>query len=325
MLATVPAKSTPTACKRAKSRTVVEVRYLLPSGGYRRDVLSPTAMHLAAAALVCGLAIAILLPAPAANEDGLLTALLGTVCCATLLMGGLALAGVLTGTAILAATGAALMVPCAWLARAPEAPYYVQDYEEEDDDGGGSPPAPRDPSPPPGPEHWRPAPAPAAALFAKARTALAPDQPGIVPAQAGTALAAQHAVVTGSAARAELPANPRFPHLAAVAWATADRPAPPVVVVPPVIAPAPVVVAPIPPAPVVVAPIPPPSVPVATLAFEAPAVRPARGEHASVEHRVAAAAPTVRRRRHFTRLRVPHGWRRRRWFVHSADGDRATR
>jgi hypothetical protein len=281
-------------------------------------------MNLAAAALVCGLAIAILLPAPAANEDVLLTALLGAVCLATLLMGGLALAGLLTGTAVLAATGAALMVPCAWLARAPEAPYYEEAYEEEDDDGGGSPPAPRDPSPTPGPEHWRPAPAPIAALVSPppaaprtgvfatmrtARTALAP---------AAIATPAPSAVLP-----ADAPPNPRFPHLATVAWATADRPAPPVVVVPPVVAPAPVVVAPIPPAPVVIAPIPPAPVPAVTLAFDAPAARPARGEHPSVEHRFAAAEPTVRRRRHFTRLRVPHGWRRRRWFTQSDRSERA--
>ena len=262
-------------------------------------------MQIAAAGLVCGLAVAILLPAPAANEDGLLTALLGAVCCATLLMGGLALAGLLTGTAVLAATGAALMVPCAWLARAPEAPYHEEAYEEEDDDGGGSPPAPRDPSPTPGPEHWRPAPAPAAVFLAKARTALAP----------------QHAAapVPAPAARAELPANPRFPHLAAVAWATEDRPAPPVIVVPPVVAPAPVVVAPVPQAPV------PAPVPAPALAFDAPAARLERGEHPSVEHRVAAPEPAIRRRRHLTRLRVPHGWRRRRWFVHSSGGERTAR
>src|SRR4051794_3233010 len=112
-------------------------------------------MQLAAAALVFGLAVAILVPAPVANEDGLLTALLFAVCCGVLLMGALAVAGFLTATAVVAAAGAAIMVPCAWLARAPDAPAYEWYYEEEeDDDGGGSPPAPRDPSPTPGPEHW---------------------------------------------------------------------------------------------------------------------------------------------------------------------------
>jgi hypothetical protein len=277
-------------------------------------LISSTAMHLAAAALVLGLAVAILVPAPVANEDGLLTALLLTVCGAVVLMGALALAGVLTATAVLAATGAAIMVPCAWLARAPEAPSYEWYYEEEeDDDGGGSPPAPRDPSPTPGPEHWRPAPAPVAALVSPppaaprtgvfatmrtARTALAP---------AASATPAPTAAFPATA-----PPNPRFPYLTAVAWDTADRPAPAVEIAP-VVAPAPVVVAPVAPAA-----LPQP-------VFESPAVRPARGEHPSVEHIVAPQPPVVRRRRYATRLRMLHGWRRRRWFTQSDRSERAVR
>jgi hypothetical protein len=276
-------------------------------------MLSSTTMQIATALLLCGLALATLLPAPAANEDGLLTALLGIVCCATLLMGGLALFGMLTGTAVLATVGAAIMVPCAWLARAPEAPY---DYEPEDDDGGGSPPPPRDPSPPPGPEHWRPTPAPAG-IFATARTAR-------------TALA-QPAPALASAAgpRAGLPANPRFPHLAAVAWGADAPPAPGATpawsapapgAAPAWSVPAPMPVAPPPLAPpVVAAPAAPEPV------FQAPAVRPGRGDHRSAEHRVALAPHTFRRRRHGTRLRMLHGWRRRRWFGAAAHGEHAPR
>jgi hypothetical protein len=255
-------------------------------------------MQIAAVALVCGLALATLLPAPAANEDGLLTALLGAVCCSTLLMGILALFGVLTGTALLAGAGAAIMVPCAWLARAPEAPY---EYEEDDDDGGGSPPPTHDPSRPPSPDRRRPAPAPVAAFAATPPSALvAPPAPaGAFASVTRTALAPAVAPAP-TEPRAEPAPNPRFPHLVAPAWdgghSVAPRPAPAPVVDPPVVVP------PAPPAAV--------SEPV----LLPPASRPARGEHPSVEHRSAAAPHPIRRRRPVARLRMLHGWRRRRWF-----------
>jgi hypothetical protein len=261
------------------------------ASGIDGGVLSSTTMQIAAALLVCGLAIATLMPPPAANEDGLLTALLGAVCATTVLMGLLALFGVLTGTALLAAVGAGLMVPCAWLARAPEPPYYYDD-EYDDDDGGGSPPPPRDPSPSPAPEHWRPAPA-------------APAPAGIFAAAApARAALAQPAPAMAAAPRAELPANPRFPHLAAIAWGADVAPAAP-----------PVPLAPVP--SVVAAPAAPEPEPV----FQAPAVRPARGDHRSVEHRVSTPPHAFRRQRRVVRLRMLHGWRRRGWFAAAARGE----
>jgi hypothetical protein len=277
-------------------------------------LISSTTMQLAAAALVFGLAVAIFVPAPVTNEDGLLTALLLTVCCGVVLMGAFAVAGLFTATAVVAATGAAIMVPCAWLARAPDAPSYEWYYEEEeDDDGGGSPPAPRDPSPTPGPEHWRPAPAPVAALVSPPRPA---PRTGVFATMRTARTALAPAAIATPAPTAELPAgappNPRFPYLTAVAWDTVDTPAPAVEIAP-VIAPAPVVVEPVAPAP-----LPQP-------VFESPHVRPARGEHPSVEHIVAPERPAVRRHRYVTRLRRLHGWRRRRWFTQSDRREHAVR
>jgi hypothetical protein len=249
-------------------------------------------MQIAAAALVCGLAIAILLPAPLANEDRLLAMLLGTVCCATLLMGVLALAGVLTGTALLAAGGAAIMVPCAWLARAPEAPW-EDEYDEEEDDGGGSPPFPRDPSPSHGPNLRRPAPSPAALLAL--RTGVAPPP---------TAVASPQPALAAAALRAELAPNPCFPHLAAPGWGTGEAPAP-VVVAP---APTPIVV----PVPPVVVPAEPPAAPDPDVL--PPAAQQSSGEHHCVDQRSAPPRHAIRRHRPARRLRMLHGWRRRRWF-----------
>ena len=167
-------------------------------------------MQMIGLAFICALAVATLAPAPARNEDRLLLSLLGTVFLATIVMGVLALLDVLTGTAILAAIGASIMVPCAWLARAPEAD------ADEDDDGGGIPPY--EPAPWGGPDDRRPEPAPALAV---ARSA--PPRPR-APA---LAVAGPRAEGQPPAAR---PLNPRFPLIVTEPW---TEPRPQVVPVPP--------------------------------------------------------------------------------------------
>jgi hypothetical protein len=240
-------------------------------------------------AFICALAVATLAPAPARNEDRLLMSLLGTVVVATLVMGILALLDVLTGTAILAAVGASIMVPCAWLARAPGADY---DEDEEDDDGGGSPPY--EPSPWTGPDGWRPAPMPARSF------AMSPQAPALRPALAPAGPRAELAPLDAPAPAAAAPAppaarplNPRFPLIVTEPW---TEPRPPVVLTPP---------AHLPPEPV---PAPVPLLP-----------RLQRGDHRSIVHRHAEGQHEGRRRRGVMRLRLLHGWRRRRRSAGAGD------
>jgi hypothetical protein len=281
-------------------------------------MVNATGMQMIGLAFICALAVATLGPAPARNEDRLLLSLLGAVFLATILMGLLALFGVLTGTVILAAIGASIMVPCAWLVRAPDAGF---DEDEEDDDGGGSPPY--EPAPWDGPENWRPEPAPSLSV------AMSAQPPVLAPALAPAVTRAE---------RSQAPANPRFPLFAARAWpevvaqlpaAAAPPPAggplqaparplnprfplivaepwsephPPIVVTPPaVVAPEPVPSA-APPA--VVAPEP--------IAAAAPLSRPLRADHRSIVHRRAEGEHEGRRRRGVMRLRLLYGWRHRR-------------
>jgi hypothetical protein len=243
-------------------------------------------MQMTGLVFICALAIATLAPAPTRNEDRLLMSLLGTVFLATIVMGVLALLDVLTGTAILAAIGASIMVPCAWLARAPGADF---DEDEEEDDGGGS--APYEPSPWGGPDDWRPEPMPALsfAMSPQApalRPSLAPAGPraGLAPLDApAPAVPAVPAVPAAPAAR---PLNPRFPLIVTEPW---TEPRPPVVLTPRA------------------ADLPPEPVPA-----PGPLLRPRlqRGDHRSIVHRHAGGPHEGRRRRGVMRLRLLHGWRR---------------
>lgn len=239
-------------------------------------------MQMIGLAFICALAVAMLAPAPARNADRLLMSLLGMVFLATIVMGVLALLDVLTGTAILAAIGASIMVPCAWLARAPGADF---DEDEEDDDGGGS--APWEPSPWIGPDDWRPEPMPALSF------AMRPQAPMIRPEVAAAGPRAELAPLAGAPAPAARPLNPRFPLIVTEPW---TEPRPPVVLTPP---------ADLPPEPV---PAPGPQLP-----------RPQRGDHRSIVHRRAEGPHEGRRRRGVMRLRLLHGWRRRRRSAGAAD------
>jgi len=234
-----------------------------------------------AVVFICALAVATLAPAPARNEDRLLLSLLGTVFFATIVMGVLALLDVLTGTAILAAIGASIMVPCAWLARAPQ----IDADEDDEDDDGGIPPY--EPSPWHGPEDWRPEPASAFVMTARA--------PAMAPALAPTGPRAELAPPADAPAPATRPLNPRFPLIVDAPWAE-PRPA---VVLPPPADPAPE----------------PEPVP----AYEPLWPRLARGDHPSIVHRRAETEQEGRRRRGVLRLRLLHGWRRRRRPAEAGD------
>lgn len=137
--------------------------------------------------LALALLVASLIPAPRhpAEEDaGVGLALLSAGCVAALVMGLLAILGLPVATAAVGAVAWLLVMPCIWLARAPQ-PYddgwYEQD--EEGDDGGGpapphaAPPAPDDRLPglqphvaAPGRAARAPAPQPAPVLATAART-----------------------------------------------------------------------------------------------------------------------------------------------------------
>jgi hypothetical protein len=298
-------------------------------------------MQFMAMVFICALAVATLAPAPSRNEDRLLLSLLGTVFVAIVVMGVLALLDVLTGTAILAAIGASIMVPCAWLARAPGADF---DDADEDDDGGGSPPY--EPSPWDGPDDRRPEPTPAPVFsFAMgpqapvSTRALAPAGPraelpppgavpppnprfplGVTPPWSGAVAQAPFEPPLPDApappAPAAQPLNPRFPLITTAPWseprttapwseprttAPWSEPRPPYVLEPP-----------------------------ADLPLE-PARDPEqrrsrlrRGDHRSIAHRPAAGPHEGRRRRGVMRLRLLHGWRRRRRLTCVGDAEPAT-
>jgi hypothetical protein len=144
-----------------------------------RDVMNAIGIQIMTMAFVGALAVAALVPAPARNKDALLLPLLGTVLLAVVVMGVLALQDVLIGTAILAAIGASIMVPCAWLARAP-GPDFADADAGEDEDGGGSPPY--QPSPQDGPDDRRPTPTRAPALSFAMSLQAAASPPALAPA-----------------------------------------------------------------------------------------------------------------------------------------------
>jgi hypothetical protein len=251
-------------------------------------------MQMIGLTFVCALAVATLAPAPAHNEDRLLMSLLGTVFLAVVVMGVLALLDLLTGTAILAAIGASIMVPCAWLARAPEADL---DDEDEDDGGGGIPPY--EPSPQGGPDGWRPAPAPALSFAAIPQ---APAIGGALAAAGPRAELTPPTDVPAPSAPAPQPLNPRFPLILTAPW---TEPRPPVVISPPAFSAPPAFVAPEPAA--------------ADPAPRRP--RLARGEHRSIVHRRRAAGRHAGRRRAVMRFRLLQGWRRRPWSAGCGDAE----
>jgi hypothetical protein len=101
--------------------------------------------------------VALLAPAPAYNpetEPDVPTSLLVGACVATLLMGAFALADHHVAAVIAGAAAGLIVVPCLWLARAPD---WWED-EDEDDDGGS--PRPGSPFAPPAPDDRLPGPDP---------------------------------------------------------------------------------------------------------------------------------------------------------------------
>lgn len=101
------------------------------------------------AGLTVALLIALLAPAPAYNPDtepDIPTGLLVGACIATLLMGAFALSGDHVAAMITGAAAGLIVVPCLWLARAPDW------WEEEDEDDDGGSPRPGSPSDPPAPD-----------------------------------------------------------------------------------------------------------------------------------------------------------------------------
>lgn len=99
--------------------------------------------------LAVALLVAMLAPAPARPHDSepdVPTGLLTVACLATLLMGSLALSDHHLAAVICGAVAWLVVVPCLWLARAPDG----WDDEDEDDDGGS--PRPASPFTPPAPD-----------------------------------------------------------------------------------------------------------------------------------------------------------------------------
>lgn len=142
---------------------------------------------LIAVALLFTLLVAMLVPAPfqpIEDDAGLGLGLIVAGCVAALVMGVLALAGLTIASAVLGAVAWVLVMPCVWMARAPQPDGGWYDEEEDDDDGGGSPspdapaapPLPSDSLPGlqpsatrPAPVTWTPAPQPAPVMGLAAR------------------------------------------------------------------------------------------------------------------------------------------------------------
>ena len=137
--------------------------------------------------LAVALLVATLMPAPkqpTEDDADIGLALLAAGCVAALVMGLLAILGLPVATAAVGAVAWLLVMPCIWLARAPQ-PFDDGWYEEDEDDGGGSPP-PHAPSEPPAPDDrlpglqppvatpigaaWAPTPQPAPVLATAIRT-----------------------------------------------------------------------------------------------------------------------------------------------------------
>lgn len=232
---------------------------------------------LIAAALLLTLLVAMLVPAPSqpVGDDARLgLGLIVAGCVAALVMGVLALAGLTIASAALGAVAWMLVMPCVWMARAPQPSGGWYDEEEDDDDGGGSP-APNAPAAPPVPGDGLPGLQPSATQPAAVTWTPAP----------------QAAPVMGLAARVQqmLAAEESQRLLAAQEVRRILASAPPVALPAPVAVPAVASVAERDVAPAIVAPPP-----------DEPRTRPAprvRDTHHSVGHVLAAAAHTRTRRR----------------------------
>ena len=127
------------------------------------------------ALIFAGLAVALLLatlaPAPAYahhDEPDIPTGLLVAAGVATLLMGSLALSGHHLEAVISGAAAWLIVVPCLWLARAPDG------WEEEDEDDDGGSPRPDSPLDPPAPDDRSPGLDPSAWTGAQGAWAPAP-------------------------------------------------------------------------------------------------------------------------------------------------------
>ncbi len=109
---------------------------------------------LIAVALLFTLLVAMLIPAPSRPvEDGAGVGL-GLIvggCAAALVMGVLALAGLTIASAVLGAVAWLLVMPCVWMARAPQAAGGWYEEEEDDDGDDGGSPSPDAPAAPPVP------------------------------------------------------------------------------------------------------------------------------------------------------------------------------
>lgn len=195
---------------------------------------------LIAVALLFTLLVAMLIPAPSRPvEDGAGVGL-GLIvggCLAALVMGVLALAGLTIASAVLGAVAWLLVMPCVWMARAPQASGGW--YEEEDDGDDGGSPSPDAPSAPPVPSDdlpglrptapqpaavaWTPAPRPAPVIGLAARV-----QQMLAAEEAQRMLAAQEVQRIVASAPPVAPPSPLVvPAVAPVlAAAPAPRPAP---------------------------------------------------------------------------------------------------
>lgn len=235
---------------------------------------------LIAAALLFTLLVAMIVPAPShpvEDDAGVGLGLIVGGCVAALAMGVLALAGLTIASAVLGAVAWVLVMPCVWMARAPQPSGGSYDGEEDDDDGGGSP-SPDAPAAPPVPSDTLPGLQPTATQPAPVTWTPAP--------------APQAAPVLGLAARVQqmLAAEESQRLRAAQDVQRSLASAPPVALPPPVVVPA-------------VAPVVEPVLAPATVpepVTDEPRTRPAprvRDTHHSVGHVLAAAAHTRTRRR----------------------------
>lgn len=124
--------------------------------------MADPAYLLVSLGLALALLVAMTLPAPSRPAEEHADWGLGLIvvsCAAAFAMGVVALLGHAVASVVLGATAWLLVMPCVWLARAPE-PLDDGWYEEEEDDDGGSP-TPQHPWAPPAPDERRPAAAPA--------------------------------------------------------------------------------------------------------------------------------------------------------------------
>jgi len=239
------------------------------------------------ALILLGLALALLVatvaPAPehpTDDEAGVGLALISAGCVAALAMGVLALLALPAASAVLGAIAWLLVMPCVWLARAPQAQEEWADEEEEeeeDDDGGGSP-SPYAPPAPPAPDDRLPGVPPSAAPAswtpAPATAAPASWTPAPAPAPVPATAARVQCLLAEQEAQRLLAAREVERILAAAALTPPPPPATPRVVAPP--------------------PVPPAHPPTQPRLRPGPRIR---DDHPSIVHALAAVAHARTRRR----------------------------